>query len=188
MISPATSGEIFTSVSGCTLPVAETVCTIVLRTAFSVVTGIGFSRFELMMETMIQRSSNPSAPKMIWRLRRERRFFAICGVIVGAGVVAVWCMKFVVRGARRARINLTLDLCKAKHVHTSTIGCGSLALGFNYFPLFPPYSAPEFARLPTPHALRSVARNRTQLAVVPANRHECRYYPAPHRHCAKTRA
>src|SRR5437660_1002036 len=117
MISPATSGEIFTSVSGCTLPVAETVCTIVLRTAFSVVTGIGFSRFELMMETMIQRSSNPSAPKMIWRLRRERRFFAICGVIVGAGVVAVWCMKFVVRGARRARINLTLDLCKCKHVH-----------------------------------------------------------------------
>ena len=44
MISPATSGEIFTSVSGCTLPVAETVSMIVRRVAFSVVTRIGCSR------------------------------------------------------------------------------------------------------------------------------------------------
>src|SRR5438552_19127215 len=45
MISPETSGAIFTSTSGWILPVAVTSCVIVLRNAFSVVTGIGFSRF-----------------------------------------------------------------------------------------------------------------------------------------------
>ena len=54
MISPATSGEIFTSVSGWTLPVAETVWRMVLRTAFSVVIGIGFSRFDNKIETLMQ--------------------------------------------------------------------------------------------------------------------------------------
>ena len=45
MISPDTSGEILTSISGWIFPVAVTISVIVLRTAFSVVIGIGFSRF-----------------------------------------------------------------------------------------------------------------------------------------------
>ena len=45
MISPETSGEIFTSTSGWILPVAVTSCVMFLRNALSVVTGIGFSRF-----------------------------------------------------------------------------------------------------------------------------------------------
>ena len=84
MISPATSGEIFTSVSGCTFPVAETVCRIVLRTAFSVMTGIGFSRLLLMIEMMIRRTRRPIEPKMILRFRLARRFR-------GDGAVSVVC-------------------------------------------------------------------------------------------------
>ena len=42
MISPATSGEILTSVSGWTLPVAETSWMIVRRVAGSTVTTRGF--------------------------------------------------------------------------------------------------------------------------------------------------
>ena len=84
MISPATSGEIFTSVSGCTLPVAETVWRIVLRTAFSVVTGIGFSRFDNKIETISQSTKKPTAPIMIWRLRVLRRFRATLGAVSGA--------------------------------------------------------------------------------------------------------
>src|ERR1700759_2619768 len=42
-ISPETSGAIFTSTSGWILPVAVTSCVMFVRTAFSVVTGIGFS-------------------------------------------------------------------------------------------------------------------------------------------------
>src|SRR6266487_6916000 len=90
MISPATSGEIFTSVSGCTLPVAETVCIIVLRTAFSVVTGIGFSRLLQMIDTAIQRMIRPIDPKIICFLRRARRCFAVKGA--GSGVLTVWCI------------------------------------------------------------------------------------------------
>ena len=45
MISPETSGEILTSISGWILPVAVTSCVMVFRNALSVVTGIGFSRF-----------------------------------------------------------------------------------------------------------------------------------------------
>ena len=90
MISPATSGEIFTSVSGCTLPVAETVCIIVLRTAFSVVTGIGFSRLLQMIDTAIQSTTRPIDAKMICFLRRARRCLAVKGA--GAGVLTVWCI------------------------------------------------------------------------------------------------
>src|SRR5262245_27244600 len=90
MISPATSGEILTSVSGCTLPVAETIWTIVLSTAFSVVTGIGFSRLDNAIETISQRTKNPIEPMMIWRLRRARCFLAAFGSV--SGVVKVWCI------------------------------------------------------------------------------------------------
>ena len=62
MISPATSGEIFTSVSGCTLPVAETVSMIVRRVAFSVVTGIAGSRLPEMTEPMMRRRISPPMP------------------------------------------------------------------------------------------------------------------------------
>jgi hypothetical protein len=65
MISPATSGEIFTSTSGWILPVAETVCTMVFRIAFSVVTGIGFSRFPMMVETTIPKTINARDPKIM---------------------------------------------------------------------------------------------------------------------------
>src|SRR5204862_6345653 len=94
MISPATSGEIFTSVSGCTLPVAETVCIIVLRTAFSVVTGIGFSRLLQMIDTAMQSTTRPIDPQMICFLRRARRCYAVTGA--GAGVLTVWCIGRVV--------------------------------------------------------------------------------------------
>ena len=50
MISPETSGEILTSISGWILPVAVTSCVIVLRKALSVVTRIGFSRFLAMAD------------------------------------------------------------------------------------------------------------------------------------------
>jgi len=43
MISPVTSGAIFTSTSGWTLPVAETICVMVFTTAFSVVTTTALS-------------------------------------------------------------------------------------------------------------------------------------------------
>ena len=44
------------------------------RVAAQVVTGIGFSRLLLMIETMIQSTSNPIAPTMILRLRVQGRF------------------------------------------------------------------------------------------------------------------
>src|SRR5205807_6884531 len=116
-ISPATSGEILISVSGCTLPVAETVWTIVLRTAFSVVTGIGFSRFESAIETISQKTKKPTAPMMICRLRRARRFFAALGSM--SGVVKVWCIRD--QGDETVRSNLTLDLCKQNAFTRSTI-------------------------------------------------------------------
>ena len=62
MISPATSGEIFTSVSGCTLPVAETVSMIVRRAAFSVVTAIGCSRLPEITEQMMRSKITPTTP------------------------------------------------------------------------------------------------------------------------------
>ena len=65
MISPATSGEIFTSVSGCTLPVAETVSMIVRRAAFSVVTGIGCSRLLEITEPMMRRRISPPMPSQM---------------------------------------------------------------------------------------------------------------------------
>ena len=65
IISPATSGEIFTSVSGCTFPVAETNCTIVRVVAFSVVIGTGFSRLLAMIApTIHNKSSEPMEMRM----------------------------------------------------------------------------------------------------------------------------
>ena len=96
MISPATSGEIFTSVSGCTFPVAETVCTMVLRMAFSVVTGIGFSRLFQIMDATMKSTISPIEPQMICFLRRARRCFAVSGA--GAGVLTAWCIVGAVRG------------------------------------------------------------------------------------------
>src|SRR5947207_15778122 len=96
MISPATSGEIFTSVSGCTFPVAETVCTMVLRMAFSVVTGIGFSRLFQIMDATMKSTISPIEPQMICFLRRARRCFAVSGA--GGGVLTCWCIVGAVRG------------------------------------------------------------------------------------------
>src|SRR5437667_10031123 len=62
----------------------------VLRIAFSVVTGMGFSRLFQMIEATIQSTIRPTEPKMICFLRRARRCFAVKGA--GAGVLTVWCI------------------------------------------------------------------------------------------------
>src|SRR6476620_9491291 len=89
VISPATSGEIFTSVSGWTLPVAETVCTIVFRTACSVVTGIGFSLLLRMIETTIQRTTRAPAQTKILRRRLQGRRGFLAGADTESGATAV---------------------------------------------------------------------------------------------------
>ena len=62
----------------------------VLRIAFSVVIGIGFSRLLQIMEATIQSTISPIDPQMICFLRRARRCFAVSGA--GAGVLTVWCI------------------------------------------------------------------------------------------------
>src|SRR5882724_12284134 len=121
MISPATSGEIFTSVSGCTFPVAETVCMIVLRIALSVVTGIGFSRLLQMIDTAIQSTTRPIDPKMICFLRRARRCFAVKGA--GAGVLTVWCIGGAGVGMKGSALVGCLTLANEIPFMT-TVGCG----------------------------------------------------------------
>src|SRR6266508_4098017 len=108
MISPATSGEILTSTSGCIFPVAETVCTMVLRIAVSVTTGIGFSRLPQMTDAMIQSTTRGIDPEMICFLRRERRCFAVKGA--GAGVVTAWCIGAAVLGVKASELVTCLTL------------------------------------------------------------------------------
>src|SRR5437660_12210651 len=124
MISPATSGEIFTSVSGCTFPVAETVCRMVLRTALSVVTGIGFSRLLQIMEATMQSTISPIEPQMICFLRRARRCFAVSGA--GAGVLTVWCIGGVV-GMKASALVGCLTLANEIPFMT-TVGCCEVRL------------------------------------------------------------
>src|SRR5205814_9292971 len=78
--------------------VAETVCTMVLRIAFSVVTGIGFSRLLQMVDATMKSTIRPIEPKMICFLRRPRRCFAVSGA--GAGVLTVWCISGTVLGVK----------------------------------------------------------------------------------------
>src|SRR5207247_1005684 len=125
MISPATSGEIFTSVSGWTFPVAETVCMIVLRIALSVVTGIGFSRLLQMIDTAIQSTIRPIDPKMICFLRRARRCFAVKGA--GAGVLTVWCIGGGVLGMKASALVGCLTLANEIPFMT-TLRCGQARL------------------------------------------------------------
>src|SRR5437762_4949543 len=108
MISPATSGEILTSTSGCIFPVAETVCTMVLRIAVSVVTGIGFSRLLQRTDAMIQRTTKAMDPQMICFLRRARRCFVVTGA--GAGVLTAWCIGGAVRGVTASELVACLTL------------------------------------------------------------------------------
>src|SRR6266581_7740819 len=70
----------------------------VLRIAFSVVTGIGFSRLLQMIEATMQSTINPIKPPMICFLRRARRCFAVSGA--GAGVLTAWCMVGPVLGVK----------------------------------------------------------------------------------------
>src|ERR1043166_4470275 len=62
----------------------------VLRIAFSVVTGIGFSRLLQIIKAAMQSTISPMEPKMICFLRRARRCFAVSGA--GTGVLTVWCI------------------------------------------------------------------------------------------------
>src|SRR5947199_656426 len=76
MISPDTSGAIFTSTSGWILPVAVTSWVTDLRNALSVVTSIGFSRFLLM--TIAVRAPTISTARPI---RMNNFFFDFVGCI-----------------------------------------------------------------------------------------------------------
>ncbi len=82
MISPATSGEIFTSVSGCTLPVAVTSWVMVFTTAFSVVTGMLASFFREAAAKTTPISATPTIPSTMMSLRLD--FF-----LAGTGAVRV---------------------------------------------------------------------------------------------------
>src|SRR2546430_13332642 len=125
MISPATSGEIFTSVSGCTFPVAETVCTMVLRMAFSVVTGIGFSRLLQIIDAAMQNTTRPMELQMICFLRRARRCFAVSGA--GAGVLTAWCIVGAVRGVNASGLVGCWTLANEIPFMT-TLGCAEKPL------------------------------------------------------------
>src|SRR6266446_3841708 len=70
----------------------------VLRIAFSVVIGIGFSRLLQIMEATMQSTISPIEPQMICFLRRARRCFAVSGA--GAGVLTVWCIVGPVLGVK----------------------------------------------------------------------------------------
>src|SRR5207244_13547504 len=74
----------------------------VLRIAFSVVTGMGFSRLFQMIEATIQSTIRPTEPKMICFLRRARRCFAVRGA--GTGVLTVWCIVEAVLGVRASGV------------------------------------------------------------------------------------
>src|SRR5438067_3967940 len=70
----------------------------VLRIAFSVVTGIGFSRLLQMVDATMKSTIRPIEPKMICFLRRARRCFAVSGA--GTGVLTVWCIEGPVLGVK----------------------------------------------------------------------------------------
>src|SRR5438094_10625231 len=70
----------------------------VFRIAFSVVTGIGFSRLLQMVDATMKSTISPIEPKMICFLRRPRRCFAVSGA--GAGVLTVWCISGAVLGVK----------------------------------------------------------------------------------------
>src|SRR5438445_13487633 len=70
----------------------------VFRIAFSVVTGIGFSRLLQMIDATMKSTIRPIEPKMICFLRRARRCFAVSGA--GAGVLTVWCIVGAVLGVK----------------------------------------------------------------------------------------
>src|SRR5436189_6410789 len=74
----------------------------VLRIAFSVVTGIGFSRLLQMVDATMKSTIRPIEPKMICFLRRPRRCFAVSGA--GAGVLTVWCISGTVLGVKASRM------------------------------------------------------------------------------------
>ncbi len=70
----------------------------VLRMAFSVVTGIGFSRLLQIMDATMKSTISPIEPQMICFLRRARRCFAVNGE--GTGVLTVWCIAGPVLGVK----------------------------------------------------------------------------------------
>src|SRR6266567_8821880 len=70
----------------------------VLRIAFSVVIGIGFSRLFQIMDATMKSTISPIEPQMICFLRRARRCFAVSGA--GAGVLTAWCIVGTVLGVK----------------------------------------------------------------------------------------
>ena len=70
----------------------------VLRMAFSVVTGIGFSRLLQIMDATMKSTIRLIEPQMICFLRRDRRCFAVSGK--GTGVLTAWCIAGPVLGVK----------------------------------------------------------------------------------------
>src|SRR5437588_1395678 len=137
IISPATSGEIFTSVSGCAFPVAETNCTIVRLAAFSVVTGTGFSRLLEIIAPTIQIKISAPIPISTYRRRRDFRFRGATtvggGGATGLGVATSGRLEVTLCGMAflRGRNSAWLDLWKAKLVHRSPgFDDGQAGIGF----------------------------------------------------------
>src|SRR5216117_926635 len=93
----------------------------VLRIAFSVVTGMGFSRLFQMIEATIQSTIRPTEPKMICFLRRARRCFAVRGA--GTGVLTVWCIVGAVLGVKASGLVGCWTLANEIPFMT-TVGCG----------------------------------------------------------------
>src|SRR6266571_7328954 len=97
----------------------------VLRIAFSVVTGMGFSRLFQMIEATIQSTIRPTEPKMICFLRRARRCFAVRGA--GTGVLTVWCIVGAVLGVKASGLVGCWTLANEIPFMT-TLGCAEKPL------------------------------------------------------------
>src|SRR5258706_13149457 len=93
MISPETSGEIFTSTSGWILPVAVTSCVMARLDAFSVVTGIGCSRFfRATAAPIVAASATTMMMKMIsfFRERLGGRYIGLVTSVIGFDSLVFW--------------------------------------------------------------------------------------------------
>src|SRR5436190_22868657 len=97
----------------------------VLRMAFSVVTGIGFSRLFQIMDATMKSTISPIEPQMICFLRRARRCFAVSGA--GAGVLTAWCIVGAVRGVNASGLVGCWTLANEIPFMT-TLGCAEKPL------------------------------------------------------------
>src|SRR2546430_6704431 len=153
----------------------------VLRTALSVVTGIGFSRFDRMNETMIHKSSRPIDPKMIWRFRRCRRLRAACGET--SGVVKAWCMKGPDDGGKRLKLSQFRSLQSKTRSQDRQLDAANMPSRFSYLcggRCEPQLCAFESGPLPQSPALRSTGCDRAPPVLKPSNSVVCRCFLALH--------